>query len=86
MTINSRAKGAQGELEFRDVLRDFGHVARRGQQYSGGSENPDVICESLPGYHFEVKRVERGQLYDWLAQAIRDAAGSIPIVAHRRSN
>lgn len=85
MTINSRQKGAQGEREAAEFFRNLGHSCRRGQQYSGGAGSPDIIVESLPGYHFEVKRVERGSLYDWLAQAIRDAGGSIPCVAHRRS-
>ncbi len=86
MPINSRQKGARGEREWRDQLRNEGFDARRGQQFSGGAESPDVICDSLPGIHWEVKRVERGNPYDWMQQAKRDAGDSkIPVVAHKRN-
>lgn len=86
MPINSRQKGARGEREWRDQLRNEGFDARRGQQFSGGSDSPDVICDSLPGIHWEVKRVERGNPYDWIMQAKRDAGDSkMPIVAHKRN-
>lgn len=45
-----------------------------------------MICDSLPGIHWEVKRVERGNPYDWMMQAKRDAGDSkIPVVAHKRN-
>ena len=81
--LNSRAKGARGELEFAQYLTEAGWTSRRGQQFSGGKDSPDVISQ-LP-YHIEVKRVEKGNLYDWLDQARRDADQKVPIVAHRRS-
>jgi len=87
MAKNSRAKGCRGELEFAKVLADRKLSARRGQQFSGGTDSPDVVCTSLTDIHFEVKRVEAGNLYLWLEQAVRDAAGKkVPIVAHRRNN
>jgi Holliday junction resolvase len=83
--VNSRNKGKRGELEFAHYLTDAGFPARRGQQFSGGKESPDVVCESLP-VHWEVKRTEAGNPYNWLDQAIDDAgADKIPVVAHRRS-
>lgn len=86
MPINSRAKGARGEREWRDQLRNAGFDARRGQQFSGGADSPDVICESLPGLHWEVKRVEAGNPYIWMAQAERDAGDKkMPVVAHKRN-
>lgn len=86
MTINSRAKGARGEREFAKYLRDRGHEARRGQQFSGGADSPDVVS-SIPGVHIEVKRVEAGNPYKWLAQAIEDAGAiKLPLVAHRKNN
>jgi len=84
MTVNSRAKGKNGELELAKFLREHGVTARRGRQYSGGDDSPDIVC-ALPGIHFECKRVERGALYDWLEQAKTDAGQKIPVVAHRRS-
>lgn len=83
--MNSRDKGKRGEREFAAFLRERGVEARRGQQFSGGDDSPDVVHD-IPGVHFEVKRCESGSLYSWLAQAIGDAAGKMPIVAHRRNN
>jgi Holliday junction resolvase len=82
---NSRRKGAVGEREFASLLRDHKLDARRGQQFSGGTDSPDVVS-SLTGVHFEVKRVQAGNPYDWLAQAQRDAGKKVPIVAHRRNH
>ena len=84
--INSRSKGKRGELQFRDVLRKHGIVARRGQQYSGtsGGESPDVIHD-LDGIHFEVKWVERLNIWDAMAQAKLDCGTKTPVVAHKRN-
>jgi len=82
--MNSRAKGCRGEREFRDVLRAHGFEARRGQQFAGGGDNPDVIS-NVPRVHWEVKRVEAGNPYLWLAQAIEDGMDRVPVVAHKRN-
>ncbi len=84
--MNSRAKGKAGELELAKVLRDHGYTeARRGVQYSGGGDSPDLV--GVPGVHIECKRVESGNLYSWTRQAIRDSDGTgrMPVVAHRKS-
>lgn len=82
----SRAKGCRGELEASKVWAFvMGGQARRGQQFAGGTDSPDVVSD-YPGIHIEVKRCERGNPYDWLAQARRDAAGKCPVVLHRRNN
>lgn len=84
--MNSRSKGARGEREWRDQLRSAGYTARRGQQFSGGTDSPDVICEELASVlHFEVKRVEALNLQTAMEQATRDAGGRHPVVAHRRN-
>lgn len=60
--------------------------ARRGQQFSGGADSPDVVCPELPTIHFEVKRVEASQvMYQWHDQAKCDAGDKIPVVAHKRN-
>ena len=84
MPINSREKGARGELELAEFLREHNVDARRGQQFHGGPGSPDVVAD-LPGFHLECKRVERGSLYDWMDQARRDCGDNIPVVAHRRN-
>lgn len=83
---NSRQKGARGERELAEELRKFGYDARRGQQFKGGADSPDVVCAGLDDYHIEAKRAEKTDLYAWMAQATRDAAeGKTPIVAHKKN-
>lgn len=84
MPINSRQKGAAGEREFAHKLKEDGFEARRGQQFSGSPDSPDVVS-NLP-FHFEVKRVENLSLYKAMEQAKRDTVeGKPPVVAHRRN-
>jgi hypothetical protein len=85
--MNSREKGKRGERRWRDVLRDAGFLkAHRGVQFQGGPGSPDVQCPELPTIHFEVKSVERLNVWEAMAQAGRDAGPSkTPVVAHTRS-
>lgn len=83
--MNSREKGKRGERQWRDELRANGYMARRGQQFSGSPDSPDVICDELRWLHFEVKAVERLNIEDAMDQARRDAGAKTPVVAHRRS-
>jgi Holliday junction resolvase len=83
--INSRSKGARGERLWRDQLREAGFTARRGQQFAGGADSPDVICEELTGLHQEVKFVESLNLEKACEQAAKDGGGKPWIVAHKRS-
>lgn len=82
--INSCEKGKVGEREFAAVLRGLGFEARRGRQFSGSPDSPDVVT-SVEGIHFEVKRTEKLQLFGALKQAEHDAGASIPVVAHRKN-
>jgi len=85
--INSRAKGCRGEREWRDMLRAEGYEARRGQQFSGGTDSPDVICGDLPGLHFEVKLVQNLNVDRVMnEQAEPDAGDKIPVIAHRKNH
>lgn len=84
---NGKRKGKNGELEFARLCRDEGFDARRTAQYCGKTgDAADVI--GLPGVHVEVKRVERLNIDDAMAQARRDSqkSGRVPIVAHRKNN
>ena len=79
----SRDKGKRGELEAAAELRRlFGVEARRGRQYCGSDDAPDVVA-AIPGVHVEVKRVESLRLYPALDQAAADAGENVPLVLHR---
>lgn len=82
--VNSRAKGARGELEWAKVCRDHGYTeARRGQQYCGSNGDADVV--GIPGIHCEVKRVEKLNIHQAMHQAVSDAHdGETPVVCHRK--
>ena len=81
--INSRQKGARGEREFAKwIIENLGVSARRGQQFSGGADSPDVACD-LP-LHFEVKRVEKLNIDVAMSQAVRDCGDNLPVVVHRK--
>ena len=82
----SKNKGKRGELELAAELRRlFGIAARRGVQYHGGEDSPDVITD-LPGVHIEVKRTERLSLYPAMKQAVEDAgADKVPVLFHRQN-
>lgn len=82
MGAMSKEKGKVGEREVATLLRGHGVEARRGQQFSGGDDSPDVV-HSMEGLHLEVKRTEKLQLWQAFEQANRDAGGDTPVVVHR---
>lgn len=80
----SRNKGKRGELEVAHILSDYGYKSRRSQQYAGINNDADVV--GLSGIHIEVKRVERLNLYDAMAQSISNSKDNEkPTVFHRRN-
>ena len=84
MAINSKKKGAAGERELVNVLKDYGYNCRRGQQYNG-LEGEDVV--GLDYIHIECKRVQALNLDEAIEQAKRDARGNqLPAVFHRKNN
>lgn len=84
--MNSRTKGKVGEREFASLLREHGFDARRGQQFSGSPDSPDVVSDALAWLHIEVKRVQNLNLTDACVQAEGDCGGKPWIVAHRRNH
>ncbi len=84
--INSRAKGCRGEREVRDLFRERNYESRRGQQFSGGDESPDVVVPGVPQIHLEVKLVQNLNVQKAMEQAIRDGGpDKIPTVFHRKN-
>ena len=91
MAVNSKQKGARFERNLAKILRgEYGYgAARRTAQYCGNTgEASDVV--GLPGLHIEAKHQEQMRIYDWMAQAVRDAeAGGkncLPAVFHKKNN
>ena len=89
MAVNSKQKGARFERLLASKFREYGYEARRTAQYCGNTgEASDVV--GLPGLHVEAKHQESMRLYEWMAQAVRDAkAGGenrLPAVFHKKNN
>ena len=88
---NSKDKGARGERELSNKLKEYGFDTRRGQQYCGANGDADVT--GLTGIHIECKRVEKLNIYDAIDQAKRDChkedlpfGYDLPAVFHRKNN
>ena len=86
---NSRAKGKRGELNLAKTLTEFGMPARRGQQFKGTPESPDIIFidqELNSQYHIECKRVETLNIEKAMRKASQDASpAQHPVVMHRKN-
>lgn len=87
--INSRDKGARFERALAAWFRANGYEARRTAQYCGNTgDASDVV--GLPGIHVEAKHCEQMRLYEWMAQAKRDAeaggGNALPAVFHRKNH
>ena len=90
MAVRSKDKGARFERTLAKLFREYGYdQARRTAQYCGNTgDASDVV--GLPYLHIEAKHQEAMRLYEWMAQAIRDAEangkGHIPAVFHKKNN
>lgn len=89
MAVNSKQKGARFERLLASKFREYGYDARRTAQYCGNTgDAADVV--GLNGLHIEAKHQERMQLYEWMAQAKRDAeaggGNKLPAVFHKKNN
>lgn len=82
--MDSRAKGARGELEAAEALGRIGLDCRRSVQYCGRGGDADLVCDAE--LHIEVKLTERLNPYSFMSQAIRDSRSKkTPIVVMRSS-
>ena len=85
MSKSQQHKGRAGELELARILQGYGYDVQPGQAVSYGA-TPDLV--GLPGIHIECKRVERLNVPEAMAQAVRDAErlqDGAPTVFHRRN-
>lgn len=83
--MNSKRKGARGECYIAGFLREHGFDARRGQQFSGSPDSPDVVSRDFP-FHIESKFVEKLNLTDACVQAEGDCGGKPWVVMHKRNH
>lgn len=90
MAVNSKQKGARFERLLASKFREYGYEeSRRTAQYCGNTgDASDVV--GLPHIHVEAKHQETMRLYEWIAQAKRDAEaggeGKLPAVFHKKNN
>lgn len=81
----SLRKGKGGEREgAKALLQAVGIDAKRGRQFKGGPESPDIVT-NVPGVFFEAKRRETLSLYAAVEKAAADAGDNLPVVIHRRN-
>jgi hypothetical protein len=86
MGLRSRRKGKVGEREAAKAWSAAVDCeARRGVQFQGGAESPDV-SHKVDGVHIEVKRTARGyNTQAAIEQAREDAKpGNVPVVLSRQ--
>ena len=82
--INSKDKGKRGERYVAKLLREYGYDAKRGVQYQGSPNSPDVT--GLPKVHIEVKFTEKLNIWNALEQSKRDSGDDeIPVVMFKRN-
>lgn len=88
----AKSKGKRGEREVANMLKAAGFTAaRRTAQFCGKTGDASDVM-GLPGYHIEVKYVEKLNLWNAVDQAARDSAAHqestgeelVPIVFFRK--
>lgn len=84
-----RDKGARFERLLASRFREYGYDASRTAQHCGKTGQAADVT-GPPGIHIEAKHQEKMQLYEWMAQAKRDAAAAgenrLPVVCHKKNN
>lgn len=83
MGKSQQRKGANGERELSNLLKEYGLNVRRGQVFNHES---DMV--GLRGIHPEVKRVEKLNIVTAMRQAVTESLirnDGVPTVFHRRN-
>ena len=81
----SKDKGKRGEREVAELLRKYGFEARRGQQFKGTKDRPDVV-HNMENFYIEVKRTQAFSLYPVLKKAGEECDEfEEPLIFHRRN-
>jgi hypothetical protein len=86
VSARERSKGARGEREIVDLLREHGWPNARRTHDGRDQAGRGDIAHGPAGCHIEVKRQERLNVPAAVAQATADADPlNVPIVVHRPS-
>lgn len=83
MGRSQQRKGANGERELANRLKEYGFEVRRGQVFNHES---DMV--GLKGIHPEVKRVEKLNVWAAMEQAVTESLirnDGVPTLFHRRN-
>jgi len=83
MGRSAQRKGADGERELANLLKEYGFEVRRGQVFNHES---DMV--GLDKIHPEVKRVEKLNVVTAMKQAVTESQirnDGLPTVFHRRN-
>lgn len=84
MSVNSRRKGARGELEFiqRHLAPFWPGACRNLDQFKDDKRD----CLNVAGVHWQIKRTESLRVWAAIEQAESEAtATDLPVVAFRRN-
>ncbi len=81
MSKLSRTKGKKYERHVSNRLKAMGHATRRGVQFQGGPDSPDVV--GIPGVHIECKHMARVNIQAAMRQALADCGENVPVIFHR---
>ena len=84
--VNSKRKGKRGELDLCKELSKYGYECHRTAQYNGKELDSKADIVGIPGIHAECKWVEKLNINDAMAQAVRDCKeDETPGVFHKRN-
>lgn len=79
----AKRKGAVGENEVRDLLREYGYTGAHRNFMSGGAGGGD-LADAIPDVHIEVKRTESVSMGAWRRQATAGARPTdLVLIVHR---
>ena len=83
----SKRKGKVAEREVANLFTIRKFPARRGKQYSGNEDAPDIVVDAIKEWcQPEVKRVEQLNLLKAWRQAKADAPKKAPLVIHKKNH
>lgn len=86
--MNAKQKGNKGEKEWAECLRQSGLDSAAGRNYSSGNNTQKSDVHNSLNYNFEVKRVEKLNIFKAIDQTEKDCAmtHAKPAVVFRRNN